>query len=79
MRRREKLGITGPEPLPHPDDLIVDMRSGKVTHRGPMIEREKDWWLTADIVKTGHRKKIAAKERTLYLSCIEAFGRVGLK
>ena len=65
LRRREKLGITGPEPLPHPDDLIVDARTGAVTARGPLIEREKDWWLTADILKTEYKKKITATQREL--------------
>lgn len=65
LRRREKLGIAGPEPLPHPDDMIVNMRTGAVTIRGPMGEAEKDWWLTADIVKTEYREKITGKERTL--------------
>jgi hypothetical protein len=65
LRRREKLGITGPEPLPHPDDMIVNMRTGAVTIRGPMAETEKDWWLTADIVKKQYRETIAAKERKL--------------
>jgi hypothetical protein len=65
LQRREKLGITGPEPLPHPDDLIVDARTGKVTTRGPLIEREKDWWLTADILKEGFTEKLAAKQTEL--------------
>lgn len=66
LRRREKFGITGlPEPMPHPDDLIVDVRTGKVTHRGPMIEAEKDLWLAADIIKEEYRKNIADDERTL--------------
>jgi hypothetical protein len=65
LRRREQLGTTGPEPLPHPDDLIIDARTGKVTVRGPMIEREKDWWLAADMLKNEYRKLIANNERQL--------------
>ncbi len=65
LQRREKLGITGPEPLPHPDDLIIDARTGKVTTRGPLIEREKDWWLTANILKEGFTEKLAAKQGEL--------------
>jgi hypothetical protein len=33
--------------------------------RGPMGEAEKDWWLTADLVKKEYRETIAAKERKL--------------
>jgi hypothetical protein len=62
LRRREELGITGPEPLPHPDDLIVDARTGKVTVRGPLIEAEKDWWIAADMVKSEFRKIISGNE-----------------
>lgn len=63
---REKLGITDlPEPLPHPDDLVINARTGKVTIRGPMIETEKDWWLVADMLKTEYQNTIAAKERKL--------------
>jgi hypothetical protein len=65
LRRREQLGITGPEPLPHPDDLILNARTGSVAIRGPMIESEKDWWLAADMVKCEFRKVIAADERKL--------------
>jgi hypothetical protein len=65
LRRREQLGITGPEPLPHPDDLILDARTGTVTIRGPLIEREMDRWLLADIVKSEFRKIIARNERQL--------------
>jgi hypothetical protein len=65
LRRRDELGIIRPAPVPHPDDLILDARTGSVTVRGPMIEREKDWWLTADIVKTEYRERIADKEQLL--------------
>jgi hypothetical protein len=65
LRRREQLGITAPEPIPHPDDLIVDMRTGKVTVRGPMSEAEKDWWLAADIIKAEYRKNITDNKRKL--------------
>jgi hypothetical protein len=65
LRRREQLGITGPEPIPHPDDLILDARTGKVTVRGPLIEKEKDWWLLADMVKSEYRKIITGHERQL--------------
>jgi hypothetical protein len=65
LRRREQLGITGPEPLPHPDDLILDARTGAITVRGPLIEREKDWWLLADMLKSEYRKIIAGHERQL--------------
>ena len=44
LERREKLGITGPEPLPHPDDVHLDLRTCQVTFIGPMTKEEKAEW-----------------------------------
>ena len=44
LERRERLGITGPEPLPHPDDLVIDMKMGQVIIKGPMTKEEKVVW-----------------------------------
>ncbi|MER8577651.1 DUF5681 domain-containing protein [Mesorhizobium sp. M1423] len=41
LARRERLGITGPEPLPHPDHVVVNMRTGEVAIRGPATKEEK--------------------------------------
>jgi hypothetical protein len=38
LERRKKLGITGPEPLPHPDDIVIDMKSDQVILKGPMTD-----------------------------------------
>jgi hypothetical protein len=45
--RRERLGITGPEPILNPDDVHVNMRTGEVSIVGPMTRQEKvelDHW-----------------------------------
>jgi hypothetical protein len=65
LRRREELGISGPAPLPHPDDLIINARTENVTIREPLIESEKDLWLLADILKTDYRDIIATNENIL--------------
>ena len=44
LERRERFGLTGPEPLPHPDDLVIDMKTGQVIVRGPMTKEEKVEW-----------------------------------
>lgn len=44
LERRERLGVAGPEPLPHPDDILVDMRTGRVSMLGPMTKEEKQVW-----------------------------------
>jgi hypothetical protein len=41
LDRRKKLGITGPEPIPHPDDVEINFRTGEVRFNGPVTEREK--------------------------------------
>ena len=44
LARRERLGITAPDPLPHPDHVVIDMRSGQVAIKGPMTKEEKEQW-----------------------------------
>jgi Family of unknown function (DUF5681) len=41
LDRRASLGITGPEPYPHPDDISVDLNTGQVTIKGPFTKEEK--------------------------------------
>ena len=54
LEDRTRTGRTGPEPLPHPDDIVIDMRAGTVEIRGPTTKEEKPRWdrlrkLKADI------------------------------
>lgn len=42
FERCDRLGIARPEPIPHPDHVIVDMRRGTVQFKGPMTKEEKD-------------------------------------
>ena len=44
LERRASLGIKGSEPLPHPDDVIIDVRTGQVTIKGPITKEEKVEW-----------------------------------
>jgi len=57
LQRREALGITNlPQPLPHPDQVIIDMNAGTARVRGPMTKEDRqeleDWakrrddWIT---------------------------------
>ncbi len=42
LAHRARMGIEGPEPFPHPDQIIVDLRGGNgVTIKGPMTRQEK--------------------------------------
>jgi hypothetical protein len=44
LNRRRVLGISAPDPIPHPDDIIIDPRAGTITIMGPMTAEEKPKW-----------------------------------
>jgi hypothetical protein len=44
IERCRRLGIEPPRPLPHPDDIVIDMRTGTVRITGPMTPEEKKEW-----------------------------------
>lgn len=45
LERRKRLGITDlPEPPLHPDDVIIDPRTGDARIAGPMTKEEADLW-----------------------------------
>ena len=44
LERRERMGVSGPEPLLHPDDIEIDMKTGQVIVKGPMTKEEKVRW-----------------------------------
>lgn len=44
LRRRRLAGSTEPDPVPHPDHIVVSMRKGTVEIEGPADEHEKDFW-----------------------------------
>lgn len=44
FERRKQLGIEGPAPLPHPDDLVLDMNWCLVKIKGPFTKEEKAAW-----------------------------------
>jgi Family of unknown function (DUF5681) len=48
LERRKLHGFNLPDPLPHPDDIIVDFRKNTISIHGPMDKRELtdlDLWL----------------------------------
>ena len=45
LARRERLGIiNAPEPLPHPDHVLIDVREGTARITGPATREEKAEW-----------------------------------
>jgi hypothetical protein len=65
LARRRRLGIAADDPLPHPDDVVINVRTGKVTIIGPMNREEKELWAAARELKVDLRKTIANAERKL--------------
>lgn len=41
LEDRKRTGRTGPEPIPHPDHIVVDMQTGLVHIKGPFTKEEK--------------------------------------
>jgi Family of unknown function (DUF5681) len=44
LARRKKLGIDAPQPIPHPDDIVIDTNTGSVRVKGPMTREDKVRW-----------------------------------
>jgi hypothetical protein len=44
LERRARLGISAPQPIPHPDDIIIDMSTGLVKVQGPLTKEDKVKW-----------------------------------
>lgn len=65
LERRQRTGVTGPEPLPHPDDIVIDMRTGKVLIKGPMTKEEKVVWDQFRDRKAECEQSIADNEKLL--------------
>lgn len=45
LERRQRLGITAPEPLPHPDDIEINLNTGTVSFRGPASKEQHAAWV----------------------------------
>src|ERR1700719_947001 len=41
LAERARSGALGPEPVPHPDDIIIDSETGEVRFDGPVLEEQK--------------------------------------
>ena len=44
IRRCKVLGLPPPDPLPHPDDVKLDVRAGEVRFVGPVDDLQKHQW-----------------------------------
>jgi hypothetical protein len=44
LERRKRFGITAPDPLPHPDHIVIDVGDGTVAIKGPATKEEQVLW-----------------------------------
>jgi len=65
LERRAREGTTGPELLPHPDDIVIDMNTGRVHYKGPLTKEEKAVWERFRARKKECDDEIAAFEQLL--------------
>ena len=65
IERCNNRGITPPEPLPHPDDIIIDIRNGEVTFKGPITKEEKVVWDRLREQKAAFRESIKEMKQVL--------------
>ena len=65
LKRRERTGETGQEPLPHPDSIRIDFVTGLVEVLGPMCEEDKPKWEQLHEEKADCDSVIAMVEKRL--------------
>jgi Family of unknown function (DUF5681) len=44
LEQRRQLGVQLPDPIPHPDDIIIDVKTGEVRFIGPITKEDKAKW-----------------------------------
>jgi hypothetical protein len=42
LAERARNGTTGPEPVPHPDEVVIDFRTGEIRIEGPVLEEQRE-------------------------------------
>jgi hypothetical protein len=65
FERCAQLGIEAPAPLPHPDDIVIDMKTGRVRVNGPFTKEEKAVWDRMRARKAECDEAIAEYQKTL--------------
>jgi hypothetical protein len=65
LERRARLGIKAPPPVPHPDDIIIDMKTGQVEIKGPLTMEQKVAWDQLRAKKAECKREIAEMEKEL--------------
>ena len=73
LERRRRLGIIAADPLPHPDDIVIDVGNGTVLIKGPATKEEQVLWDIWSEQRTVFEKDL--RELQVYLRDPEAAER----
>lgn len=65
LERRAEFGASGPEPLPHPDHINVDLRTGEVRIVGPATKEEKAEYDRFKKMQTDYREELEELQQQL--------------
>ena len=65
LERRRVRGITAPDPIPHPDHVVLDPRDGTVRIKGPMTREEKEVWDRMIAGRKDYKEELASLEADL--------------
>lgn len=60
--RAKELGLPVPDPVPHPDDIVINTRTGEVRFDGPQTKEQKDYYEEA------RARRIEAQESVSYFA-----------
>lgn len=61
----DRAGRPRPDPVPHPDDVIIDSRDGTVKFNGPINAHHKDLWDVAQLRKSACEHELAALKKEM--------------
>lgn len=65
LERRERLGIKAPDPIPHPDDIVIDMNTSDVKMRGPITKEQHAAWVQLARRRDASEEEIALLRQDL--------------
>jgi hypothetical protein len=65
FERCDSIGKPRPEPVPHPDDIVVNGRTGEVIFNGPFDDAEKAQWENLALRKADALEEIAYHRKQL--------------
>jgi hypothetical protein len=78
LERRKRLGLKLPDPVPHPDDIVVDVRRMTVSFNGPMTAAEiPRYRLGAELLAV--YEELAAEDREKLATMPEGPDRAALQ